>query len=70
MGSSKPWPDVMEAITGTREMDASALLEYFEPLIEWLDDKIEEEGLETGWDCSESPTPPPAVTTPAPDAGN
>ncbi|HEY0840344.1 MAG TPA: M2 family metallopeptidase, partial [Vulgatibacter sp.] len=36
LGSSKPWPEAMEAITGQREMDASAILEYFQPLQTWL----------------------------------
>jgi len=36
LGSSKPWPDAMEVITGQREMDAGALLEYFQPLHDWL----------------------------------
>jgi peptidyl-dipeptidase A len=37
MGQSRPWPDALEAMTGERRMDASALLEYFQPLSEWLD---------------------------------
>jgi peptidyl-dipeptidase A len=37
MGASKPWPDALEALTGERRMDATALLEYFAPLKEWLD---------------------------------
>lgn len=36
LGSSKPWPDALEAMTGERQMDGSALIEYFEPLMEWL----------------------------------
>ena len=32
MGLSQPWPDALEALTGTREMDASAILDYFAPL--------------------------------------
>ena len=37
MGQSKPWPDALEALTGERQMDATAILEYFKPLKEWLD---------------------------------
>ena len=37
MGSSREWPDALEAITGERKMDAAALLEYFAPLRRWLD---------------------------------
>ena len=29
LGASKPWPDALEVMTGQRQMDASALLEYF-----------------------------------------
>jgi Angiotensin-converting enzyme len=36
-GSSKPWPETLEEMTGSRKMDASAMLEYFKPLNDWLD---------------------------------
>ena len=32
MGRSRPWPDALEALTGQREMDATAMLDYFAPL--------------------------------------
>ena len=32
MGASKPWPEALEALTGEKQMDATAILEYFEPL--------------------------------------
>jgi peptidyl-dipeptidase A len=37
MGQSQPWPDALEALTGERELDASAILDYFAPLSDWLD---------------------------------
>jgi peptidyl-dipeptidase A len=37
MGASRPWPDALEAVTGQRQMDASAMAEYFAPLKKWLD---------------------------------
>jgi len=37
LGASKPWPDVLEALTGERQMDAGAVAEYFAPLKRWLD---------------------------------
>jgi peptidyl-dipeptidase A len=37
MGQSKPWPDALEALTGERKMDASAILDYFAPLRQWID---------------------------------
>jgi peptidyl-dipeptidase A len=47
MGSSKPWPDALEALTGQREMDASAILDYFAPLQTWLD--TQNKGQVCGW---------------------
>ncbi len=32
MGASKPWPDALEAFTGTRQMDGSSVVAYFAPL--------------------------------------
>ncbi|MGH7545795.1 MAG: M2 family metallopeptidase, partial [Gemmatimonadota bacterium] len=34
-GASRPWRDVLRETTG-RELDAQALVEYFQPLYEWL----------------------------------
>jgi peptidyl-dipeptidase A len=39
MGQSKPWPDALEALTGERRMDATAILDYFAPLEKWLDEQ-------------------------------
>ncbi|MFZ5666701.1 MAG: M2 family metallopeptidase [Pseudomonadota bacterium] len=47
MGASKPWPDALEAFTGTREMDGTALVEYFAPLQTWL--KEQNKGKQCGW---------------------
>jgi peptidyl-dipeptidase A len=47
MGQSKPWPDALEALTGQRQMDASALLDYFAPLQKWLDEQ--NKGQKSGW---------------------
>jgi peptidyl-dipeptidase A len=47
MGQSRPWPDALEALTGERRMDASALLEYFAPLQKWLDEQ--NHGKKVGW---------------------
>lgn len=52
MGSTKPWPDAMEVLTGQRQMDASGLLEYFEPLHEWLKKENERTGEYIGWEAS------------------
>jgi peptidyl-dipeptidase A len=47
LGASRPWPDALEALTGTRQMDASAILEYFEPLRVWLEGQ--NRGAQPGW---------------------
>ncbi len=47
MGASQPWPDALEAFAGTREMDGSAIIEYFDPLITYLEE--ENEGRTCGW---------------------
>ena len=39
MGASRPWPDALEVITGSRDMDATAILDYFAPLAAWLDEQ-------------------------------
>lgn len=50
LGSSKPWPDALEIMTGQRKMEASALIEYFKPLQDWLEKKNKETGAHIGWD--------------------
>lgn len=54
MGSSKPWPDALESMTGERKLDASAFLEYFKPLSDWLLKTNKELGVYIGWDESDS----------------
>jgi peptidyl-dipeptidase A len=48
MGASRPWPEALEALTGQRQMDATALVDYFAPLKAWLDEQ--NRGQEIGWD--------------------
>lgn len=47
MGASKPWPDALEAFTGSREMSGKAMIEYFAPLMKWL--KAQNKGAKKGW---------------------
>jgi peptidyl-dipeptidase A len=47
MGQSKPWPDALEVLTGQREADATAILDYFAPLKAWLDQQ--NKGVKSGW---------------------
>jgi len=47
MGASKPWPDALQAFTGSREMSGKAMAEYFAPLKAWLDEQ--NKGKPQGW---------------------
>jgi peptidyl-dipeptidase A len=47
MGLSRPWPDALEALTGQRQMDASAIRDYFAPLEAWLEQQ--NKGNPVGW---------------------
>ena len=47
MGRSKPWPEALEALTGSSQMDATAILDYFAPLQAWLDEQ--NAGRQCGW---------------------
>jgi peptidyl-dipeptidase A len=47
MGASKPWPDALQAFTGSREMSGKAMATYFAPLKKWLDQQ--NKGKTCGW---------------------
>jgi len=47
MGASKPWPDALQAFTGSREMDGTAMVAYFKPLMAWL--QKQNKGKPCGW---------------------
>ena len=47
MGQSRPWPEALEAMTGEKDIDATAILDYFAPLKQWLDEQ--NKGHKTGW---------------------
>ena len=49
MGKSQPWPDALYALTGERQMDATAILDYFAPLQKWLDEQNAQSAVKTGW---------------------
>jgi peptidyl-dipeptidase A len=59
-GQSKPWPETFEKLTGTKLMDASAILEYFAPLNDYL--KKQNEGHSCGWTPPADPLAGPAQT--------
>jgi peptidyl-dipeptidase A len=47
LGTSKPWQDALEKLAGTRQMDATAIVEYFQPLMGWLEEQ--NRGRQCGW---------------------
>ncbi|MBI5200702.1 MAG: M2 family metallopeptidase, partial [Elusimicrobia bacterium] len=47
MGASRPWPEALQAVAGTPQMDATAVLDYFAPLQKWLDEQ--NKGRQLGW---------------------
>ncbi len=46
-GNSQPWQTTLKELTGTEQMDASAILDYFAPLKTWLDEQ--NQGRSCGW---------------------
>jgi peptidyl-dipeptidase A len=49
LGASKPWPEALETLTGEKQMDASALADYFAPLKTWLDEQNKANHYPVGW---------------------
>ena len=47
LGASKPWPDALQAFTGTREMSGKSMVRYFAPLTKWL--AAQNKGNSCGW---------------------
>jgi peptidyl-dipeptidase A len=47
MGQSKPWPEALAAFTGEKDIDASAITDYFAPLNAWL--IKQNQGETCGW---------------------
>ena len=46
-GASQPWQDTLEKLTGTRQMDATAIIDYFQPLMTWLG--VQNKNRRCGW---------------------
>ncbi|EDW12345.1 angiotensin-converting enzyme-related protein [Drosophila mojavensis] len=49
-GNSRHWKEVLEEFTGETEMDPAALLEYFDPLYQWLKRENKRLGVPLGWE--------------------
>jgi len=47
MGASRPWPDALEAFTGSREISGKPMIRYFAPLTRWL--QAQNRGRACGW---------------------
>jgi peptidyl-dipeptidase A len=47
LGASLPWPDALEKLTGSRQIDAAPIIEYFQPLMQWLAEQ--NRGQTCGW---------------------
>jgi peptidyl-dipeptidase A len=52
-GASQPWQDTLEELAGTRRMDASAIIEYFQPLMQYL--QQQNAGHSCGWSEDDDP---------------
>jgi peptidyl-dipeptidase A len=48
-GFSRNWQDLLKDVTGTNNLDASAIKEYFQPLTEYLTELRQKEGYPIGW---------------------
>ena len=46
-GQSRPWQDILAQATGERQMDATAMVDYFQPLMAWLE--RQNQGKPVGW---------------------
>jgi peptidyl-dipeptidase A len=47
LGRSRPWPEILAVLTGQEQMDATAIADYFAPLMTWLEEQ--NEGRACGW---------------------
>jgi peptidyl-dipeptidase A len=50
LGASRPWPEALAALSGETKMDATAILDYFAPLKEWLDEQ--NRSAKVGWNTN------------------
>jgi len=50
LGSSQPWPDALQKLTGNiRDMSVKPILKFFAPLNEWLQKTNNDNGDQPGW---------------------
>lgn len=48
-GCSRPWQEVLKDLVGSDALDAKALLEYFQPVSQWLQEQNQKNGEVLGW---------------------
>jgi peptidyl-dipeptidase A len=53
LGASAPWQEALRQMTGETRVDASAMVEYFQPLLDWL--KGQNQGQKIGWTVAANP---------------
>ena len=49
LGSSRPWKEAMQIMTGQPEMNTDAFREYFKPLEIWLKEQNAKNKVKVGW---------------------
>jgi peptidyl-dipeptidase A len=49
MGSSKPWSEILASLTGETKLEPKAMLDFFEPLYQWLKAENLARGYPVGW---------------------
>ncbi len=49
MGNSKSWEDILENLTGENKLESQAILDFFEPLYDWLKIENSRKGYSVGW---------------------
>ena len=56
-GASQPWQATLKELTGSEQIDGGAVLEYFAPLQEWL--QQQNQGKSCGWQGQSAQAPKP-----------
>ncbi|CAF2854948.1 unnamed protein product [Rotaria sp. Silwood2] len=49
MGNSKSWSEVLQSLNGETKLDSGAMLDFFQPLYEWLKKENHARGYPVGW---------------------
>lgn len=52
LGSSEPWPGQLKSLTGSEKLSPSAMLNYFEPLRQFLEEELRKNGETPGWESA------------------